>query len=70
MEWVNWVIAAVTALFVKFIVEDPIETAILNGFKISFAQNPDVVTFIELLEFAIAIGVGIWVYRLISSHPH
>ncbi|MFC1943452.1 hypothetical protein ACFLWO_02595 [Chloroflexota bacterium] len=69
MERVKLLIAIATALFIKFVVADTIERAILDGFKIAFAQDSNVITFLLLLKIAIAIGGGIWVFRLISKHP-
>ena len=65
----NWLIGIVVAAFVKFVIEDPIEAAILKGFKISFPPNSPVVTLIEMIEIAVALGIGFWVITVISKHP-
>lgn len=60
-----WVVAIIAGIFALW-VEDKILHEVLNAFKMSFPNNPDVLTLILLIEGAVAIGAAIGVLSLFS----
>ncbi len=66
MNWLYAFISLIVGLIVRYFVLAPIRRAVFDTFKLNFSDVPGLVTLVNVIEFIIALGAAIGVYRLLS----